>query len=369
MSIICRFLFVVSIVVVCLLLASVALADVGHVDTTVSNFSGGSGCSVGPSTSDGINGEITLTPTMASDFSSGSLPSGWSSSPWQTGGTATVGSGQLTVNNAIVSGPLSSAPASMEFEVLFANAVYEHAGFATSSFAAPWSYFSTADSTTNLYARTYNFPEPLTQTLLAGSYLGTWHRFRVDWTATDVIYFIDDSPVETQTTTLGNMQSIFSDDNSADVLTVDWVRMAPYSPTSCTFESRVFDSLSSSTQWVTMTTDTYLPTGTSRAFETRSGNLNPPTDGTWAAVTGDINTTGQYLQYRVTLTGTALATPRVNSVIIQTTPPTAVTLLDLTAAVNQTRGSALWLLLGGAAAVLGTMAVTRQVAKRHSRLD
>ena len=149
MSIIRKSLLVVSVAALCLLLVSVALADVGHVDTTVSNFSAGTvgSCFVGPSTSDGINGEVTLLPTMASDFSGGSLPSGWITQTWQSGGSVTVNGGQLTVDNAAVYGPAVTSASSIEYMGLFTNTLYQFGGFSSIDPVGLYSPWASPDTT------------------------------------------------------------------------------------------------------------------------------------------------------------------------------------------------------------------------------
>jgi len=75
-------------------------------DTTVADFNGGT---TGTDTyvSEAGNGEVTLAPTVGSEFSGGpSLPSGWSGQPWDgggAGGSATVSGGELHVDGALAS--------------------------------------------------------------------------------------------------------------------------------------------------------------------------------------------------------------------------------------------------------------------------
>ena len=47
--------------------------------------------------------------------------------------------------------------------------------------------FSTAATTTTLYARTSGFPD----VPLAAGLIGSPHRYRIDWTATQVVYSVD----------------------------------------------------------------------------------------------------------------------------------------------------------------------------------
>ncbi|HET7897932.1 MAG TPA: fibronectin type III domain-containing protein, partial [Flavisolibacter sp.] len=63
-------------------------------DITVANFASGT---TGPATygSSLQDGEIMLKPALAEEFSGTSIPAGWNSGTWNTGGTITVGGGQV----------------------------------------------------------------------------------------------------------------------------------------------------------------------------------------------------------------------------------------------------------------------------------
>ena len=116
-----------------------------------------------------------------------------------------------------------------------------------------------------------------------------------------------------------------------------------------------------------MTTSTYVPAGTSLSFQARAGNLNPPTDGTWAAITSTFSFTGQYFQYQASLTGTDLATPRLQRVFIETEPPTAVLLSQLDAR-SVGRTPWLWFIALGAvgALILAGLRVTARGSHKPS---
>ena len=57
--------------------------------------------------------------------------------------------------------------------------------------------FGTGDTSDTLYARTNNVNGTTTDTLLAGSWLGSPHRYRIEWTASQVLFYIDGSLVHT----------------------------------------------------------------------------------------------------------------------------------------------------------------------------
>ncbi len=144
------------------------------------------------------------------DFNDGTLQ-GLTATPWTMGtGTATVAAGSLSVDGERVdngaAGPTLNAPQTIEFRATFANAPKQHIGLGNTLEDGPWALFSTGDGNnlpTGLYART----------LTAGNGLGTVadtaipgvnptlpHTYRIEWSATDVKFYVDDVLVSTPTT-------------------------------------------------------------------------------------------------------------------------------------------------------------------------
>jgi hypothetical protein len=288
-------------------------------DTTSADFAAGSGaCFVDEIIGDGA---LRLPLIIDETFSSTSLPDGWDSNsgaPW-TGGSASVLGGQLVVDGAIAGTTSTYTPGrSLEFVATFTSDANQHIGFTDSiAFNGPWAIFSTKDTTTSLYARTTG-----TDTLIAGSYLNVPHLYRIEWTASSVMYYIDDVLVATHNTPISGPLAFVASDltlNSSKIL-IDSLRLSPYlSP--CTFESRVLDA-SALVDWLTLDWMGNLPAGTAVSFETRSGSTVTPDTGWsgWATV----DTSGivpspysQYIQYRATLSSTnATSTPIVEKVQI-----------------------------------------------------
>ena len=137
------------------------------------------------------DGDVVLRGSEGSDFTGTTLPAGWSSTAWTPGGTAIVGGGVLAVNGARAFGnTLYPAGRALEFVATFdPTAAGQHIGLGVDLNNAPWAIFSTLAGG-ELYARTTNGTST-TNTLIAGSWLGAPHRFRIDWTATTVAYSID----------------------------------------------------------------------------------------------------------------------------------------------------------------------------------
>ena len=289
-------------------------------DTTVADFGAG--------TTDGqeyiaqtADGEVMLSPAAGSEFPGSSLPVDWSSTAWNPGGTATVSGGALIVDGARA-GTIANFAAgrSLEFVATFGGAPFQHVGFADTLDAAPWAIFSTFNGGA-LFART-NSGGASIDTPIAGSLLGSPHRFRIDWTATAVVYSVDGSVVATHAIAIaGPLRPLASDVAvGSGSVSVDWIRMSPYTAAG-TFVSRVFDA-AQAVDWGGLSWTTEIPAGTSAAFFARHGDTPVP-DASWSAFApiaqpgGAIGGRSRYAQYRVDLASAdPNTTPAVDDVTI-----------------------------------------------------
>ena len=208
-------------------------------------------------------------PSVGDEFSGSTLSSAWAANLWQSGGAANVGGGKLTVSGALVAG--CSAPGacssnltaghSVEFVATFTGDLFQHAGFGQTfnppqGTIEPYAIFSTVDASgTNpdgsLFART---SDGVTETVtsLGPGLLGVPHRFRIDWNAGNVSYWVDGIPalaapaytvnVVHQAVT-GPMRVIAASEyrGLSGTVVVDWTRLTPYSA-SGSYTSRVFDA-------------------------------------------------------------------------------------------------------------------------------
>ena len=119
------------------------------------------------------------------------------------------------------------------------------------------------------------------ETTLGTQWLGTPHRYRIDWTASSVTYSIDGAPVTSHTVAIATpMRPIAASDFNPNFgnIVVDWVRLLPYAAAG-SFESRVFDA-SSAVDWATIYRKTVTPAGTTLAIFRRTGAHGDP-DTTW----------------------------------------------------------------------------------------
>ena len=342
-------------------------------DSTVADFTAGTpgACYVAETT----GGEVLLPPTVGAEFfGTSSFPTppaaGWDSWLWCShngtecpeSGSVEVGGGTLSLLRALAHTDAAYAPGrSLEFVATFAGpagtAIFQHVGFGSTSDSGaseifnggPWAMFSAPNDFPGVNVRVLatggtpdsgipvctNFPAPGTCPCNDGmgnntDCLDETHRYRIDWTSTQIAFSVDGTlvHVETAKTIADDMRPAASHLNALSTpLVVDWMRMTPYT-SPCTFQSRVFDSGSAATSWDTLTATSALPTGTSLdGAQTRTGNTATP-DGTWsvfAAVSGTtiVSPSARYLQYQVALSSSdASQSPELQQVDIAFTQHT-----------------------------------------------
>ncbi|MDQ2913089.1 MAG: Ig-like domain-containing protein, partial [Chloroflexota bacterium] len=307
------------------------------IDTSVADFAAGS---TGSSTyiGDATGGEVTLAPTVGTEFSGTTLPIGWSSAPWGTGGAVTVSGGQATVDGTLLATTGSYGPGrSIEFAATFGAANFQHAGFGqmlASESGESWAMFSTFNDSSQLWART-NSNGTVAYKALTGSLVGSPHRYRIDWGASSVVFSVDGTVVHTEPVVIAaDMRPIASDFASGGVnLSVDWMRMSPFS-SSGTFTSRVLDA-GAATNWGALSYVANVPSGTTVSLGVRRGDTSTP-DGTWSLFSavsngGLVGGNSRYLQYQATMnTSAADSSPTLQSVTVgyssvaDSQPPTIV---------------------------------------------
>ena len=279
------------------------------IDTTVVDFSGGSLEANTYITSD-EDGEVVLSPTAGSEFFGSSLPAGWFDLPYSaggSGGTATVSGGVLTLDGRRAGTNATFSPGrSVEFVATFTAGPYQHAGFGVTFNQTPWAIFSTEQSGAVFQARSFN-PATAAQidTTISGSWLGAPHHYRIEWNASNIIYFIDGSQVANHTISIpGPMSPMAAEYNSGGYsLSVDWLQMSPYL-TPGTFTSRIWDAMGTA-DWGAPEWMVDLPAGTSLDLSVRTGDTPVP-DGSWSDYTPmttgvPLGRSSRYLQYKAVL--------------------------------------------------------------------
>ena len=175
----------------------------------------------------------------------------------------------------------------------------------TDNFTSAWAMFSTRGSNNQLFTST-NTGGGATDTPIGGQYIGSAHKYRIQWDAGQVQYYVDGTLVHTDNATFGsNLNVAASDFNSGGPgLSVNWLHLSPY-PSSGTFTSRVFDA-GQAADWGAMSWHANAPPGTSVAMSVRTGNTPTP-DGSWSAFTpvtssgDDVPGNSRYVQYKADL--------------------------------------------------------------------
>ncbi len=237
----------------------------------------------------------------------------------------------------------------MEFVATFQATPFQHVGFADDlNNNAPWAIFSTGSDGATLKARTNN-GGGTNDEVIPGSWLGTPHRYRIDWTASQVVYSVDGTVVAAHVAAItASMRPSVSDFAvGGPAVNVDWLDMSPYT-SPCAYQSHTFDA-GATVDWTTLDRVATVPSGTGLTIATRT-SANGTTWTPFVAVSGSTiaSPDNRYLQYQATLTGTAVA-PALASVTVTTrpesVPPTTALLTPANNAV--VRGTAL--LLGASA--------------------
>jgi hypothetical protein len=237
----------------------------------------------------------------------------------------------LTVDGGLVGAQTLYSPGrSLEFVAAFSGDPFEHVGFAT-DFSGPWAMFSTGSGGA-VYARSNDGAGTAIDTLIPGSWLGTAHDFRIDWTASAATYWIDGVQVAAHAISIATpLRPVVSDFNAGGgTVSVDWIRMSPFSSAGA-YISRVFDA-GAPVSWGSPALAANTPAGTAATAAVRTGNTPTP-DATWTAFAPAAGPgTFRYAQYRLDLTTTDPAqTPTVASVTLATSNP-GVTFTDTTVA-------------------------------------
>src|SRR5204862_8001660 len=135
------------------------------------------------------------------------------------------------------------------------------------------------------------------------NWLGIPHRFRIEWNASSVVFFIDGNQVASHAITVSTpLRPLASDFNlSGAVLSLAWLRTCPYEPTPSIFDSRIFDA-QGTVNWSSATWTSNIPAGTSLVVSVRTGDTPVP-DGSWTpfnVLSGPgaaIGSESRYLQY------------------------------------------------------------------------
>jgi hypothetical protein len=144
------------------------------------------------------------------------LPANWFSAAWAEGGSARASNGTLTIDGARAGSNVLYGPGqSVEFVATFSGDAWQHIGFGLDYDAAPWIIFSTFLGG-QLCARTKTQDGQSVDTPVPGNWLGSEHRYRIDWNANSAVFSIDGTVVATTTVSIqDHLRALVSDFNVA----------------------------------------------------------------------------------------------------------------------------------------------------------
>jgi len=257
------------------------------------------------------DGDVTLAPAAAQEFTGTAVPSTWSSTSLATGSSVAVANSVATVSGRLFRTTATYSTSRELNAVATLSAVngqwlgVTDAGFSGSS--GRWAAFRTT-STGGLVAETRNGSVASTVTTnLSAALLGAPHQYEVDWTLTQTIFKVDGVVVATQS--VGILFSMYAAAQDATVdaspLLLDSAWISPYATTG-TFTSAVVDA-GATVDWRNLTATTTIPSGTTITYQVRTGPSATAGGTGWSGYTTvaagtDIPGTTRYLQYRATLT-------------------------------------------------------------------
>ena len=272
------------------------------------------------------DGEVILSPALLQDFNGASLPADWMWLDWNSGGpgSMTLGTGTIVLDGARAN-PTSltgyGPGTTVEFVATFQAATFQGGGFGAGDNSAgglfsiyPIALIGTGDGTT-VKARSGTSGGDEIKTELSPSLIGAPHRYRIDWLADHVEFYVDGALVASHASAIGGTMRPGVSDYFAGgpTYTVDWMRIGPYAA-SGTFTSRVFDAGSTAT-WGNAFWAADVPGGSSLTLSVRTGGTPAP-DGTWtsfnlmASSGSPIGASSRFIQYQAALTSaTGLVTP------------------------------------------------------------
>jgi hypothetical protein len=287
------------------------------------------------------NGEVRLAGAFGDEYAAAGLDGArWTAGTWIGGAyTAAPSAGILSiadVNGAYVRSATALGVTTLEATARFSAAAWEHIGWGALDLSGPYLLFSTAGTTTNLYARSAD-PGGEQRTDLGPIPTG-FHVYRIDRVAasaaTDQISYYIDGVLRAQHT-VATVPALYvylsNNGGGALALDVDRTWVYPSYVASGTFTSCVLDAGSDVTWNAASWTATLVP-GTTLSVSTRTSTDNATWSG-WVpvAASGDAvaSPAGRYLQYELSLSsGAPDATPALDSIAISfstgpadTTPP------------------------------------------------
>ena len=283
----------------------------GVADDSLVAFRLGSGS--GTAAQQTASGELALAPAGGSEFLQPQLPDSMSASAVAAGGSWQVMAGELRADGARVQ-LRQGGGNSLSFAATFDPQSAQSVGWGSGS-AGPSAVIATRSG--GLAAVTTAADGRVTVQALPAGLAGAGHQFAIDRSGSTVTYRADGAVVARHQLAAGALTTTVEDSRADGIqLAVDWIRLAPAVGRG-TFTSRILDAQQMVT-WRSATLQADRPAGTAVTLRVRTGSTATP-DATWTGwrtvpASGAVGGNSRYLQYQLTLTGSAGATPVVSSV-------------------------------------------------------
>jgi hypothetical protein len=270
-----------------------------------------------------VGGGVELAPALNQTFDA-PPPADWVK-PWVTpGGGAPASGGIVSVDRArLDTGVPGGAGTSVAYKATFGKEAFQHLGFGVDFDAdTRWAIFSTLNTSDSIYARVNVGAGDVLQKKLDGVLPDTAHDFRIDWTTTGFVFYVDGLEVARHVVVMPVTPSALTA-QASDVLAATAPNpevplkidsMSVRKATAGTYTSKVFDAGSSRVASIAFTPVATTPAGTAIAYQTRTSadNVN------WSAW-GPASATkpARYFQYKATLTTNDVAvTPRLTKATV-----------------------------------------------------
>jgi len=277
------------------------------------------------------DGEVRLSGAFGADYSAARFePARWVAGTWSGGAfTPAPAAGVLSVaspNGAFVRSRNPLKVTTLETTARFSGALWEHIGWSALDFSGPYLLFSTANTSTNLNARTSSDGKSEQRTDL-GPIPEGFHVYRIDRVAqsptSDVITYSVDG-VQRAQHTVASVPALYAyqSHNGGASPTLDIERLSVYPPyvPRGTYQSCSIDAAETVT-WTAITWSATIPAGATLEVATRT-SADARSWSVWSehvgASGGAISSPpGRFLQYQLRLTsGPGLSSPVVESVTV-----------------------------------------------------
>ena len=287
-------------------------------------------------------GEIALVSDFREDFETPHSPfhnlfsTKWDTGDWD-GSTATtfepiLSDGNLLLFNGTgayaVTDSTFSRPQTLEFRAKFTAHNFQHIGWSDGTNFNKYVMFSTKNDA-QLHTRVFDSGSEI-DTPLGSSALGSFHTYKIVWTASAITFYVDNvqqstTASEIPSTALNIIGSNNTNTSGSD-LTIDWLHLVNFPSASGSYQSCAVSSGTNDVTWGTLTYNTTLPASTAVTVQSRTSNDNSSWSG-WSSVVSSGNAitspVGKFIQFLVNFTGTSASTPTLDDLSVAFATPTA----------------------------------------------